>query len=127
MQLWANRRYDKVVEWMLKNYDYARAQVLLRALGGNQGEGPYIVSFREPYSWDWPKAPPSRLYQDQSGIPLRLVDLWVKEFLNQAAQETFSRGTPRMLALKLRTTMERLTLALGLSGENMDSKISWIP
>lgn len=124
----ADEHYTEVAEWVLKQYDYERARVLLQALPGDLRDGPYIVSFLKPPRWDG--SPPSRpyLYQDQSSVPPHLVSLWAKEFLNQAAQENFSQErTAVQLALKLRTAVGILALALPDPPKNLAHWIVWVP
>lgn len=113
-------------EWVLNNYDYVRARALLRGLPGELRDGPYIVSFLKPHG---ASATPSRpyLYQDLSSVPPSLVELWLKEFLNQAAQERFWEGrTTAQLALKLRTTIGILAMGLPEVRKALDSWISLV-
>jgi hypothetical protein len=57
--------------------------------------------------------PEQKPFQDFSTVPTPLISLWVKEFLNQAAQQDFSQeGTAVMLAPRLRTAIARLAIAL---------------
>ena len=79
----ADERYGEAAAWMLKQYDYERARVLLRDLPGTHREGPYFVSVLRPPSWNNPLSRPY-LYQDQSSVPPHLVSLWAREFLNPA-------------------------------------------
>jgi hypothetical protein len=89
-------------EWILDNYDYARARSLLRHLPARiatalPGLGAQAARRRrgQPY-----------LLQDLSSVPPHLAASWVKEFLNQAAQERFwDERTGARLALKLRVTI----------------------
>jgi hypothetical protein len=84
----ADEKYTSVAEWLLKQYDYERARVLLKDLAGAQREGPYIVSVLKPPAWNSSLSRPY-LFQDQSAVPPHLISAWTKEFLNQAAQEQF--------------------------------------
>jgi hypothetical protein len=122
----ADEHYGEVAEWALKQYDYERARVLLRGLPGNQREGPYIVSFLKPPTWN---GPPSRpyLYQDQSSVPPHLVSLWAREFLNQAAQEQFwQERTAVHMVLKLRTAIGILAVALPEPKKRLENWIAWV-
>ena len=122
----ADERYGEVAEWMLKQYDYERARVLLRGLPGTHREGPYIVSLLKPPTWNTPLSPPY-LYQDQSSVPPHLVSLWTKEFLNQAAQEQFwQERTAVQLALKLRTAIGILATALPEVRKALDDWVAWV-
>lgn len=121
----ADEHYGKVAEWVLKQYDYERARVLLRGIAGSNREGPYFVSVLKPPSWN---NPPSRpyLYQDQSSVPPHLVSLWAKEFLNQAAQEQFwQERTAAQLALKLRTSIGILAIGLPEVRNALNDWIAW--
>jgi hypothetical protein len=121
----ADEQYREAAEWMLKQYDYERARLLLRGLPGSPREGPYIVSFLKPPDW---REPPSRpyLYQDQSSMPPHLASLWMKEFLNQAAQEQFwQERTAAQLALKLRTSLRILATGLPEVRKALDEWIAW--
>jgi hypothetical protein len=113
-------------EWLLEQYDYARARFLLRALPGTHRDGPYIVSALKPISGTGTLSG-QYLYQDLSTIPPHLVSVWVKEFLNQAAQERFwEERTTEQFALKLRRTVG--TLALGLPDvlKASETWIAWV-
>jgi hypothetical protein len=113
-------------ERLLEQYDYARARFLLRALPGTHRDGPYIVSALKPLSGTGTLSDPY-LYQDLSSVPPHLVSVWVKEFLNQAAQERFwEKRTTEQFALKLRRTVG--TLALGLPDvlKASETWVAWI-
>ncbi len=115
-------------EWLLANYDFARARSLLRFLPGNTREGPYIVSALKPLGGPAASAPPGPwLYQDLSRVPPHLVASWVKEFLNQAAQERFwEENRAEALARKLRLTIGVLSLGLPEVRKGLDDWIAWI-
>src|SRR5262245_28445292 len=82
---------------LLENYDYARALVLLRAIGRQGRDGPYFVSTIQPLDGDVSPSGPY-LFQDLSSIPPTLATAWTKEFINQAAQQRFwDERTPQML------------------------------
>jgi hypothetical protein len=122
----ADERYSEAAAWMLKQYDYERARVLLKDLPGTHREGPYFVSVLSPPSRN---NPPSRpyLYQDQSSVPPHLVSLWAREFLNQAAQEQFwQERTVAQLALKLRTCIGILATGLPEVRKALDDWIAWV-
>ena len=114
-------------EWLLEHYDYARAQALLRVLPGDLTDGPYIVSTLKPLSFD--SAPPHYLFQNLTNVPTKPGDLigwWVREFLHQAAQEHFwEPRTAQLLALKLRTTVAVLAIALPEVQNAIAGWVSW--
>ncbi len=103
------------VDWVIANYDYTRAQVILSSLPGNlRLGGPYIVSARQPLS-SATVSPPEILYQDLSSIPPAVMVAWFREFLIQAARERFwEEPTLTVLVLNLRTSIERAALAVGV-------------
>ncbi len=113
--------------WLLDHYDYARAQTLLSVLPGNLREGPYIVSTLKPLSSNTPAS--QYLFQDLSAVPASdsdLISWWVREFLNQAAQERYwEPKTAEHLALKIRTTIAVLGLALPDVQKGLENWISW--
>ena len=92
--------YRAAAEELLRRYDYERARLILGGLEGEHHQGPYIISypahsspFNQPY-----------IFQNQSWVPLHLVTLWMREFLNQAAQERdWSRNRSVSFVLKMRT------------------------
>ena len=101
------------VDWVIENYDYSRAQVLLSKLPGSlRTQGPYIISTLRPLS----SSPPDSfrfLYQDLSTTPPTLIISWLREFVLQASQDRF--WEERKLSdfvLTLRTGIELAALAL---------------
>jgi hypothetical protein len=122
---WAAGDYIPVAQWMLTHYDYARARVLLSKLSGEHLSGPYIVSVLKPPRGMGAVRP--LLFQDQSAVPARIVPLWMREFLYQAAQERFwQTKTTRQLALKLRTVVAVLARALPVTQKTPGDIIVWV-
>jgi hypothetical protein len=110
-------------EWILDNYDYARARSLLRHLPGAMRDGPYLVSALKPLAGGGGS---QYLLQDLSSVPPHLAASWVKEFLNQAAQERFwDARTGARLALKLRVTIGVLGEGLPEVRKALDGWIAW--
>jgi hypothetical protein len=110
-------------EWILDNYDYARARSLLRHLPGANRDGPYLVSVLKPLAGGGGS---QYLFQDLSSVPPHLAASWVKEFLTQAAQERFwDERTGARLALKLRVTIGVLGEGLPEVRKALDGWISW--
>lgn len=93
-------------QWVLENYDFARASAILSKLEGTHRDGPYILSFFSP-PLKKANTPRPYLAMDLSKVPPNLIRAWMKEFLNQAAQERFweERRLPRFV-LNLRTGIE---------------------
>ncbi len=114
-------------EWLLQHYDYARARVLLHALPGNLRGGPYIVSTLKPLDVAG-NMPDRYLLQDLSSVLPHLISLWIKEFMNQAAQERFwEPKTAARLTLKLRTTIGVLAEGLPELHASLQQLIAWVP
>jgi hypothetical protein len=112
-------------DWLLEHYDYARARALLHAAARDgRRAGPYIVSSLAPLG-DTPSSGPY-LFQDLSAVPPTLASEWVKEFLNQSAQERFwQQRTAAMLGLRLRTTLTVLAEGVGAVQSGLASWITW--
>ena len=74
--------------WMLDNYDYDRAVVLLTYLPPQyrRHQGPYLVSHATPLAVD---SGGDFLYQDLSIVNERLATAWIQHFLDRASQEHF--------------------------------------
>lgn len=121
----AGDHYTEVAEWVLAHYDYERARVLLSDLPGDHQKGPYLLSFLKSQSGTF--LSPPYLYQDQSWVPPHLVNLWMKEFLNQAAQEHFwEERTGKQLVLNLRTTVGILAIGLPEVQKALNDLIDWV-
>lgn len=91
-------------EKYLAGYDYTRAETLLTRTRQRFYDGPYLVSSLTPLSADTPPDPEKMIFQDLSGVPPKVVALWMESFLNQAAQERFWETNSRDDFLKgLRT------------------------
>jgi len=113
-------------EWILDNYDYARARSLLRYLPGANRDGPYLLSTLKPLGITGGPTAGPHLFQDLSSVPPHLAASWVKEFLNQAAQERFwDERSGAKLALKLRVTVAILGEGLPEVKKALDSWIAW--
>lgn len=115
-------------EWVLANYDYPRARVLLDLLSSRHQTGPYIVSTLTPLS-TLQALPHDHLFQDLSLVPTQPDDLlswWIRAFLNQAAQEQFwKQQTGELLALKVRTMISVEAAALPEVQKQLASWIAW--
>jgi hypothetical protein len=111
---------------LLESYDYARARALLRVLPGARRNGPYLVSALGPL--DAKRGSGDHyLIQDLSSVPPHLAGLWMKEFLNQTAQERFwQEQTTERLAVKLRTTVSIVARGLPEVMKGLDTLIVWV-
>ena len=114
--------------WILEHYDYARARALLRLIPGNLREGPYFVSTLAPLTGAT-QMTDQYLFQNLSAVPTAPDDLaswWVREFMNQAAQERFwDSNTAAQFALKLRTTIGIVSVGLPDVRRSLSEWISW--
>ena len=115
-------------DWLIDKYDFARARLLLDALPGNLRDGPYIISVLKPLGSG--SKGDHYLFQDLSGVPAKngdIVSWWVREFLNQAAQEHYwEPRTAGLLVLKLRTTIGVLAEGLPDVQKSLGDWISWL-
>jgi hypothetical protein len=112
-------------QWVLDNYDYARARVLLRAVGRTGRDGPYLISSLQPLDGATAATGP-HLFQDLSSIPPTLATAWTREFLNQAAQQRFwEERTGAVLGLKMRTTIRVLATGLPDVQRSLGEWIRW--
>ena len=112
-------------EWVLEHYNYARAVVLLRALPGTHRDGPYIISTLEPLTGK-SSSPDKFLLQNMSSVPPHLVGAWIKQFINQAAQERFWQpNSMEKLVLKLRTSIGVMAIGLPEVQKALNDLIAW--
>jgi hypothetical protein len=112
---------------VLESYDYARARSVLRGLPGQNRDGPYIVAALRPMSGATAGTPGSYLFQDLSSVPPHLAASWVKEFLNQAAQERFWEAKKgAQFAQRLRATVGVMGAGLPEVKKSLDSWIAWV-
>ncbi len=112
---------------VLESYDYARARSVLRGLPGQNRDGPYIVAALRPMSGATAGTPSSYLFQDLSSVPPHLAASWVKEFLNQAAQERFWEAKKgAQFAQRLRATVGVMGAGLPEVKKSLDSWIAWV-
>lgn len=115
---------EPTVDSLLAAYNYARAAVLLAAVPGARGDGPYLVSSRTPLAARAPTDPV--LVQDLSSVPPELASLWVSEFVNQAAQERFwEPRTVSNVALRMRTAVGVLARGVKEVRGALDDWIAW--
>lgn len=91
-------------DWILKNYDYSEASLLLKKLK-QEGDGPYIISSIQPLQG---QDKPSETYivQDLSTVPVSIIHLWMIQFRSQTTQQrVWEKKTIGNLALKMRTAI----------------------
>jgi hypothetical protein len=114
--------------WILENYDFARARAILDELPGDYHAGLYLVSALRPLT-DTQTKPDHYLFQDLTTVPDKppeLISWWVREFLNQAAQERFwNTKNAELLELRLRTTISVIAAGLPEVQEQLNNWIKW--
>ena len=114
------------VDWVLNNYDYARARVLLKILPGTNQEGPYIISSMTPFFSD-SRLSENYLFQNLSLVPSHIVYLWAREYFNQAAQERYwESGGIKRIALRLRQSVAVMAVAIPAIRTAVDDWITFI-
>ena len=116
---------EEAAQWVLDNYDYARAQLALRGVTGQYGEGPYFISSSTPLAGARSTGS-AFLIQDLSNVRPEFARAWVREFLNQTAQERYweSRTFPS-LGLKLRHTLAHLARGFKETLGPLNTVITW--
>jgi hypothetical protein len=93
--------------WILDHYDFETSIELLQRFPGRYGDGPFIISVPQPLSrYGQLSDPRPRLIEDLSTVPVNVIDLWVKQFLVQTAQDRWDSATLSGLALRVRTAIE---------------------
>ena len=111
-------------EWILSNYDFERARVILSALASEYRQGPYIMSFDRPF-FGLPKPSPSCIFQNLSRVPPHVVKLWAEDFMAQAAQERhWEPRTARQLITKTRTAVAVMAEGFGVSRQAVSDFIT---
>jgi hypothetical protein len=119
---------NPTAEWLLDNYDFARARVLLDLLPGAHNVGPYFVSVLKPLRGAG-QLSGQYLFQNLSAVPAEsqdLISLWILEFMNLAAQERFwEPKTAELLTLKLRSTISVLAAGLPEVKKQLASWVAW--
>lgn len=111
-------------EWLLENYDFARARAILKSFPGDYRDGPYIISVLRPLGGA--EFSGNYLYQNLSAVPPRIVVDWAKAFMNQAAKERFwEEQTAQKLARNLRTIVAQLADGMPQVLNAMKEVIAW--
>jgi hypothetical protein len=119
-------------EWVLQHYDYERARFILSKIDPTLRSGPYLISAATPIGS--PDSDTARLksgsdilLMDLSAVPPDLMDVWIKAFLNQTAQERFTEPNRiRDLQLKMRTVIAIAASAIPPPIRVLDLIDTWI-
>lgn len=120
---WDALAIDGRVDYVLAHYDYARGAAMLASLPGSIGAGPVITSVLKPLSYD--QSPHPVLVQDLSKAQPVLMEDYVKEFVDQAAQDHFwQERTLQAFSLHLRNFLETAAIGLGMSKDAVHGWVS---
>lgn len=76
---------EKKHEWILKNYDYARARFYLNKVETILGRGPFFISYSKPLN-QVSNLTDQYLVQDLSNVHEDVVTLWVVKFLEVSSK-----------------------------------------
>ena len=81
---------------------------MIKTVHGDLRDGPYIISTLKPLDTQ-SNENSNYIRLDMSDVPPRIISLWVKEFMNQAAKKRYwEEDTTRKFILNVRTTLEVL-------------------
>jgi hypothetical protein len=120
---WDALAIDGRVDYVLAHYDYARGAAMLASLPAPIGTGPVITSVLKPLSYD--QSPHPVLVQDLSKAQPVLMADYVKEFVDQAAQDHFwQERTLQAFSLHLRNFLETAAIGLGMSKDAVHGWVS---
>ncbi|WP_158752384.1 hypothetical protein [Acidobacterium sp. S8] len=121
---WEQLAVEKRVDSIMANYDYGRGAVMLASLSKGTGQGPLIASLLQPL--DVSAHPHPVLVQDLSTAQAALMDSYIAEFKNQAAQDRFWQpDTLQQFALSLRNLLETAATGLGMSQTAVKSWVEY--
>ena len=102
--------------WLVANYDYPRARLLLNRVG-EDGDDIFLVSYREPLTTIAAPQASELLVQDLSLVPQELLELWIEEFRRQVRLETYwNELTFRQAMLRLRSALPHVARYVAFFG-----------
>jgi hypothetical protein len=102
--------------WLVANYDYPRARLLLNRIG-EDGHDVFLVSYREPLTTIEAPEASRLLVQDLSLVPQELLELWIEEFRRQVELETYwNELTFRQAMLRLRSALPHVARYVAFFG-----------
>jgi hypothetical protein len=114
-------------QWVLDNYDFARAARILRSVPGDHLHGPYIISHRYPVRGD-SLLTEQYLYQDMSFVEPRIVLPWIKLFLAQSSAPRYWEADQIDLwVLRLRNGIAIAAITLPDVAESLKKWIAFVP
>lgn len=119
---WEGMATADQVDYVVSNYDYARAEVDLACLSKRTGPGPVIISLLKPL--DPGEHPSPVLVVDLTSAEPQLAQNYVNYFKQQAGKREFwQEKALERFSLTLRNGLEVAAVGLGMS---KDSVSSWV-
>jgi hypothetical protein len=117
---------DDLPDWVVTNYDYARAEGILSIIR-ERGTGIYILSvLGKGVNTSTPLAPPY-LWQDLSHVESKIVVAWIQHFLDQAKKERpWEENMGEEFILELRNYVEKCANDVAAAIPAMATAIKWI-
>jgi hypothetical protein len=102
--------------WLVANYDYPRARLLLNRIG-QDGDDVFLVTYREPLTMTEAPTADRLLVQDLSLVPQELIDLWIEEFRRHVTREAYwDELTFRQAMLRLRSALPQIGSYVAMFG-----------
>ncbi len=117
---------EKVSQWIVDHYDYARARRILNAFPGGHRGGPYLISVSTPLTGAAPAAG-QYLRQDLSSVPAEFIHKWITEFLDQAGRpQCWEEPCVIRMTLRLRAVLIEAAQALPEVKNALEDWIAWV-
>jgi len=117
---WEDMSTDQKVDYVVNNYDYARAEVAIASLSAHTGSGPLIISLLAPLNVS--QHPRPVLVVDLTPAEPKVVQSYVNYFKEQAGKSQFwQERALTQFSLKLRNFLEVAAVGLGMSKDAVDS------
>ena len=114
-----------LANWMVDNYNYARASRILGAVPSG-GTGIYIVSVLAKPIDPSQQIHPPYLWQNLSHVAPAIAPAWIQHFMNQAAKEApWDENMAEKLALDLRNEIEQVAGEVNITLPAMATAIKW--
>lgn len=119
---WEQKSIEGRADYLIDNYDYARAAAISATLSQVGNVGPSIVSFLHPINFHEPPRP--ALISDLSHAQPTLIADYVQVFKDRVAKPQFwAPDVLSQFALGLRNILETMAVGIGMS---KDAVTDWI-
>ena len=117
--------YLSASAWVLSNYDYARASIIVGNTSNQSSAGPLIVSYSQPLTAARSIDSRQLIVQDYSTVPENIVPSMIQRFFDRAGQTSWSNSKVEDFAYELVTIFS--VLAEGVIGGRaaVNGWISW--